>query len=174
MVASGASVTFDVQYSPVNGFADFETVTIGSDDGNDPFIEVELEGFGVYPADTNKCYASTGNNDGGRLLTIDMATGAATLVGNIDPNPGNAIPALAIDSKGRIIVYDSTYVSFYLVDAVTAEAYTLFGGDSPFKAIIFDENDVLYATKQYGGSQFGLYTVDLNTGTETLIGRYGG
>lgn len=118
------------------------------------------------------CYASTGNADGGRLLTIDLSTGAGTLIG---PAVGlGARPALAINSSGEIFVMDEgNFGTLHRIDATTG-AQTFVGTESVFGGftlgMAFDENDVLY-----GGSwNFGsFYTIDTATGAQTLIGPDG-
>lgn len=113
------------------------------------------------------CYASTGNQDGGRLLTIDLNTGAGTLVG---PTFGlGARPALAINSSGEIFVMDEGYYAgLYRIDAATG-AQTFVGtgllGDWTL-GMAFDENDFLHGQNWLGGD---FYTIDTATGLETII-----
>jgi len=67
------------------------------------------------------CYGSTGLADGGRLLQVDLQTGAGTLVTDL-PGVGQ-MPALAVDAAGRIHgVRDGVDSdSLCTVDAVTGE-----------------------------------------------------
>ena len=52
------------------------------------------------PATVGVCYGSTSVTDGDRLITIDLTTGAGTLVGDIVGVP--AMSGLAINSAGDI------------------------------------------------------------------------
>jgi hypothetical protein len=67
--------------------------------------------FAQVPADSGGCYATLGNNDpnAGSLITIDLNSGAGTLIGSTGIMgdlgvPG--VPALAIKSSGEIYVTD--------------------------------------------------------------------
>ncbi len=125
----------------------------------------------LAPATPNTCYATTGQRDGGRLLSLDRFTGAATLIAAI-PGLGRA-SGLAIDSNGNMFVSDALVPSnLYRIDAVTGAA-TLVGntGIVGLDGIAFDKNDVLYGAET--GFQDKLYTFNTTTGAPTLIGTMG-
>ena len=125
------------------------------------------------------CYASTGTVDGGRLLTIDLNTGAGTLIGpqnGMGPRLG-----LAINSSGEIFVSDTLdFASLFRIDAATGEqSFIGTGATGGFRdGIAFDENDVLYGASFFADprpqpgvspSKGVLFTIDTATGAETPI-----
>jgi hypothetical protein len=101
VIPPGGSETFEVTFSPTSAGVANSTITLTSDDADQPTKDVFLTGEGVVfnPAKPGVCYASTGFNDGGRLLTINNTTGAGTLIG---PTGLDFVPGLAINSNGGI------------------------------------------------------------------------
>lgn len=122
-------------------------------------------------------YASTGFRDGGRLLRIDLETGAATLIGatgvTVAGDDGSAMGGLAIDSQGRIFGTDPGVPStLWRVDASTGVATAVGStGLDGVDAIAFDDEDVLYAAESFGSDS--LYTLDPATGAATFVGNFG-
>ena len=126
-------------------------------------------------------YASTGFGDGGRLLTLDPATGAGTLVGNILDYRTNvdltAVQGLAVNSKGSMfgMVGDPAGATLFRIDPATGLADKI-GTITEYgfiEGIAFDEHDVLYgvtATDIIGGD---LVTIDTLTADITVIGPTG-
>jgi hypothetical protein len=171
IIPPGGSETFDVGFSPGSAVTFNTTITITSNDADDPIQEISLsgEGFTVTAASPGVCYASTGNSDGGRLLTINLDTGAGTLIG---PTGLNAVPALAINSSGAIYGIDGDYFDLYSIDAASGTAIFIANtGLDLLPAIAFDKNDVLYGLgKDPNTSLWNLYTISLGTGTPTIIG----
>lgn len=166
LISPGSFETFDVVFSPAVEGTFNGTITISSDDPDDPTVDVSVTGEGIFihPAEPSICYASTGHVDGGRLLFIDEATGAGSLIG---PTGVSAMPGLAISSTGAIIGGDS-FGGLYRVDAASGQAIFLldpgFGG--ALSGIAFDSSDVFFGVA--GGA---LYTIDLLSGQTTLIGN---
>ena len=138
------------------------------------------------------CFASIAGGfipqaNGGDLIRLNMASGAATLVGStgiVGDSGFSAVTALAINSAGEIF---STNVAcdavLYKIDpttgAGTSVALTTGGADCGFgcnnggllypDALAFDASDVLYAVDSCND----LYTVDIATGVGTKIGPVG-
>jgi hypothetical protein len=129
------------------------------------------------PALPGVAYASTGFRDGGRLLRIDLETGAATLIGvtgvTVVGDDGSAMGGLAIDSQGRIFGTDPGVPStLWRVDAATGLATAVGStGLDGIDAIAFDDVDVLYAAESFGADS--LYTLDPATGAATFVGSFG-
>jgi hypothetical protein len=130
------------------------------------FIFWGLNSLPAQEAVPGVCYGSTGNQDGGRLISIDLSTGTGTLIGDTGEE---AVPSIAINSLGEIYGLNERTGEIYLIDATTgtSELVTVTGLDQ-FFAMAFDTNDVLY-----GHSSNSLYTIDLSTGASTLIGYTG-
>jgi hypothetical protein len=102
--------------------------------------------------------------DNGRILTIDPATGAGTLIGSTELSQ---IPGLAINSAGEIFATSHFPASdLYRIDAMTG-AEVLIGstGEWSIAAIAFDGDDVLYALSS---ANFG--TINTSTGEFAAIG----
>jgi hypothetical protein len=169
VIPPGGTETFEVTFSPLTAGVFNSTITVTSDDPSDPTKDVTLTGEGVVinPAMPGVCYASTGINDGGRLLTIDNNTGAGTLIG---PTGLELVPGLAIDSKG--IMYGSDGRNLYKIDAVTGAAVFVANTGLQFlPAIAFDGNDVLYGLGlDPVNFQFSLFTINTTTGVPTVVG----
>jgi hypothetical protein len=128
--------------------------------------------FVIAPATMGVIYGTTGAADGGRLFTIDPATGAATLVGPTGIT--NGVPGLAINSSGEIWGAERVSGDLFRIDAVTAQGY--FQVSTPdidfLDALAFDDNDVLYGIG-FDPPNFQLRTIDVNTGVSTAIGPTG-
>jgi len=170
VIPSGSSETFEVAFSPTDTVMFNASIAITSDDPDDPTKNVALNGEGVViaPADSGVLYGSTGNSDGGRLLTIDPSTGVGTLIGSTGLG---AVPGLAINSNGVIYGTDDTSGDFYKIDALTGTAvFASSTGLSRLEAIAFDTSDVLYGVSSNNGN---LYTIDPATGSTNLIGFSG-
>jgi hypothetical protein len=170
VIPPGGSETFEVTFSPTSVGVFNSTITVTSDDPSDPTKEVSLSGEGVVinPAKPGVCYASTGNNDGGRLLTIDNTTGAGTLIG---PTGLDLVPGLAINSNGDMYGIDGN-TDLYKIDAATGTAVFVASTGLLFsRAIAFDGNDVLYGLVfDPSNFEFNLVTINTTTGISTLVG----
>ena len=129
----------------------------------------------ITNAEPGVCYGTTGigGTNPGSLFTIDIATGAATLVG---PTGQARMPSVAINSKGEMFGSNGGGASFlFRIDAATGlagvvEPITFGAGILAFiDAIAFDAKDVLY------GIDFNndLYTINPVTGAATLVGFTG-
>ncbi|MDH4070395.1 MAG: T9SS type A sorting domain-containing protein [Ignavibacteria bacterium] len=135
-----------------------------------PFIVKGTAGTSGDPlAQYGVCYASTGQmgTDPGSLLTIDLVTGAGTVVGS---SGLVGLPGLAINSSGVIYATETSNGDLYTINASTGEA-TFVGstGLGFLDAIAFSADDVLYGIDV----AFDLYTIDTGTATPTLVGNTG-
>lgn len=127
------------------------------------------------PATPGIMYASTGVADGGRLLTIDLNTGAGTLVGATGLI---AVPEIEIDSNGKIFAVEVAAPSFlsdlYRLDAASGTAYFVANiGLVGVEGLAFDENGVLYGASQLDSGFMidpFLWRIDTVTGVPTLVG----
>ena len=113
------------------------------------------------------------------LYTVDLSTGAATLVGSTNEY---YVLSLACNADGELYGYSIYYNSFYRIDKTTGES--IFIGNSGINSnnaneMEFDrENDILFAyirdVDQPVGSQRKWWTMDIETGEATLIGELQG
>ena len=104
------------------------------------------------------------SDSGGRLGTVDVATGSTTVVGNM----GQAMFDIAFDSVGNLWGI-SGGAQLFSINSSTAVA-TLVGstGTGFINSLVFGPGGVLYAA----GSS--LYSLNTSTGAGTLIGTGGG
>jgi len=166
--------TFEVTFSPTDSGVYNATISIASDDGNDPMVDLALTGEKVYLnlAEPGVCYATLGRNDpnAGSLITIDVTTGAGTLIGSTGII-GAGVPALAIKSTGEMYAADININSgLWRVDATTGTSALIAStGLYAISALAFNANDVLYAVDYIRY----LYIIDDSTGASTRIGNTG-
>jgi sugar lactone lactonase YvrE len=133
-------------------------------------FELSLACGPAAPAQPGVCYASTGGADGGRLLRLDLATGAGTLVG---PTGLGGVADLAIDSNGAIYGTERASGDLYRIDAATGQAFFVVQTGIGFlDAIAFDENDVLYGIGA-DPPGFNLRIIDPQAGGSMVVGPTG-
>ncbi len=125
---------------------------------------------------SNTMYASSTNITASSLYTLDLNTGAATLIGPITGSP--CAIALACDNNGQLYTYDICDDNFYAVNSGTGAASLIgpIGFDANFgQGLTYDAiNNVMYMAAFNGGSFAAeLRTVDLGTGNSTFVGTLG-
>jgi len=121
----------------------------------------------IAPAEAGVCYGSTGAGTGGLFLTIDLLSGAATVVG---PTGLSGVPGLAINSSGEIFGTERISGDLYRIDAVTGSVLFVASTGVPFlDGIAFDENDVLYGVG-FDPPAFTLLSIDTSSGATTRVG----
>jgi hypothetical protein len=126
--------------------------------------------FAFSPGDV--LYANNGCSCGANneLYTIDVSTGAITLVGTI-PFPG--VQALTFSPGGVLYGWDAgpedgAGAGLIVIDPLTANAVDVnpgVGGSYDIQTIAFSPDGVLY------GANDSLFTIDLTTGAQTLVGN---
>ena len=132
-------------------------------------LVIVASAHGQTPATPGVMYASTGFKDGGRLLTIDLSTGAGTLVGSTGLG---AAPDIAINSNCELFSLDAPSSNHNLFRLDAASGASLFVGNigaglRGLEALAFDANDVLYGTNQFPAV---LVRIDAVTGAPTVLG----
>jgi WD40 repeat protein len=120
--------------------------------------------FAFSPGDV--LYAN-GNSGGANneLYTIDVSTGAVTLVGYI-PFPG--VQALTFSPAGVLYGWDAGGAGLITIDPSTANAADVnpgVGGSFDIQTLAFSPDGVLY------GANDSLFTIDLTSGAQTLVGN---
>jgi len=164
---------FEVIFSPINPGDTTGTISITSDDADNSTIDLTLvgESYEVSLAESGVCYASTGKNGGGILLSIDLSTGVGKVVRPIRPTVLPGVPGLAINSDGQIFGSDGS--DLFRINAMTGEALLVGNtGLANLDALTFDGNDVLYGIDA-SSPDYSLYIIDTKTGATTLIGSTG-
>lgn len=99
----------------------------------------------------------------GNFATLDLSTGAVTVIGNL----GVTLTDIAINSQGDI--YGVSPSDLYRINPLTGVATVVGPTGVNTNALEFSSNDVLYAA----GTSASLYTIDLQTGVATTIGNIG-
>lgn len=105
------------------------------------------------------------SDSGGNLVTVDVATGSATVIGNSRV----ALTDIAFSPAGEL--YGLAFADLYRVDTTTAAV--TFVGDVGFSgnALVFGADGTLYGASSVTAN---LYTIDPTTGASTFIGNTGG
>lgn len=105
------------------------------------------------------------HDSNGNLGTVDVATGAVNVIGNM----GVVMTDIAFDPAGNL--YGLTFGGFYSINPTTAAA-TFIGnhGVSGGNALVFATNGTLYAA---GFSSGNLYTINPASGATTNLGNMG-
>lgn len=110
-----------------------------------------------------------------RLLRIDLATGAGTVVGS---NIGYSdVDGLAFDGQGRLWGVDDDTNRLIRIDTTTGLGTGVgngFGSGYNDMGLAFGANGTLYmAATDSAGTVGRLYTVDTGTGAATSVGEFG-
>jgi len=105
------------------------------------------------------------DDSAGRIGTVDVATGAATFLGN----SGVILTDIAFDPNGQL--YGTSFTSLYHIDKTTGTA-TLIGnnGVGSINALTFGADGTLYAA---ASSTTNLYSLNPTTGAATVLGNIG-
>jgi hypothetical protein len=150
--------------------------SINSNDGTMTFIGAQGAMNGLaYDSSTETWYAI----DSYSLYTVDVTTGATTLVGAL--GTANTLIGIAVDNAGTMYAYDvlfSGLSSLYTIDKTTGAATVvgsmgigfIYAQDPAYDR----DNSILYIAGYTQSSTGGLYTCDVTTGLCTLVGGFQG
>lgn len=97
----------------------------------------------------------------GQLGTVDVATGAATVIGNM----GSAMTDIAFDPSGNL--YGITFDTLFSIDPTTAVATAIGSLGISANSLVFDAAGTLYTANN------ALYTINTTTGAASLVGNGG-
>ncbi len=145
-------------------------VTIAPITGVTPGQIIVGMGFDLSSATMYLVGSNLGIPPSTQLYTLDIGTGAATLIGDITNAPG--IFAIAVNCDGEIYGFDSAGGNLVSIDPTTGAATivgslgvsSIFAQDADFDP----ETGMLYWTI-FNGASGELRSVDVNTGNSTLI-----
>jgi hypothetical protein len=109
------------------------------------------------------------------VSSIDMTTGARTVLGSITANAGITAAAAYDEATGRLFVTSSNNTSLYVVDVTNWSATWIgnfgLGSFAVMHGLEWDSSTgTLYAISSYDGC---LYTIDTTTAAATLVGPTG-
>ena len=164
-------VSFDtlivkIKFSPTTAGDYDEILPVNANDPAITGLHIVGHGYDMYEAVANYFYASSGPNNNGDILTIDMTTGAGTLLGS---SLFNEVRRIAVNPLNNIIYGIVTVpggTGIVRVNAKDGDAYELFRTDlSQVNGIAFDTLGTLYLAQQTGG----IYTVDEINQTYSIV-----
>jgi hypothetical protein len=102
------------------------------------------------------------NDSRGQLATVDVATGAATIIGNT----GVVLTDIAFSPSGEL--YGIDFRNLYRVDVATAQTALIGPHSIPAgNALAFDGRGTLFAA---AAVTMSLFTIDTGTGLSTVLG----
>ena len=171
-IAPGETERFQVAFAATDTGRFLRTLSVASDDGDDPAVAVPLSGEGRFTP-LGSAFAAVGTDAGtssGQLLAINTATGAGTIVGSTGLT---GISALAVSSGGILVAAEAgTGRLFRLSHLDGARRLLAETALSGFRALAFDGADSLYAIGD-DGPDYSLYRIDIHSGAATPIGATG-
>ncbi len=117
----------------------------------------------------------TGASFDSNLFTIDLETGAASVIGAIVNYPAD-LSAMAFDRNGTLFVLDTTHEALYTVDPTNAQIVTSVSLSQPLRGMagmaFHPTTGALYVADghEVWSTMRNLYTLDSDTGLLTTIG----
>jgi hypothetical protein len=130
----------------------------------------------AYDSTTGTMYAVTGCPSGSSLYTIDLTTGAETLVGALTNE--TCTVAIAFDADGNLFGMDIVSDTLFAIDKTNASDSAI--GGIGFNAnyaqdMKFDQSTGILYLAGFNADNFSdaMYTLDLTDGHSTLIGNIG-
>lgn len=98
------------------------------------------------------------SDSAGNLGTVDVATGAVNLIGNM----GKTMTDIAFDPNGNL--YGIDFNTLFSIDKNTAAATQIGSIGTGLNSLVFSSNGTLYAANS------SLYTINTATGAASLVG----
>ena len=111
-------------------------------------------------------------------LAMDLMTGQATQIGNVEPDSHPFQTGLAVDANDRLILkgnVDNNVVAVFEVSKTSGElnrVIDLSPSSNSISVLAFDENNQSYSVEYKSGATW-LQTLDLTTGAVTNVGTLG-
>ncbi len=174
-LATFAIETLWVRFVPENRGSFADSLMVNSSDTVRPALKIAVYGSGfiVDQAVSGTMYAGSGTTDFGRLRTVDPIDASTTPVGpsgfnqllnlRVRVSTGELV-GLATNSATTAAAYDVVRINSSLGDAHTISTIPL----NFLKGMTF-RDDTMYVGRITGG----IYSVDLATGTPTLVAATG-
>ena len=160
------SLSLDFTFSPTVADSVEETFLVSSNDPDFVGFTLMAHGYSIYPALDKVMYASSGPQNNGEILEVDLGTGAGT---NIGPSLFNDIQGLAINpSDNELLAVRSTPSESEIlrVNSLGGDSYLLYNLDlGNMIGISFDNSGTLYGALETGE----IYTIDLTNGTYQYV-----
>lgn len=194
---AATTVLGGIAFQPACDFEDGDFSTLYCVDFANPATLVAMDATNCSATTIGTCSMASGHNPSGmawddstgtmflsstdivtsNLYTIDISTGACTLVGGMgSASPGNI--AIGVDTSGQMFGYDIINDSLQSIDKNTGLATTVgpIGFDANFaQGMDFDAADGTCYIFAFNNTTFlgELRTCDTSTGSTTLVGAIG-
>lgn len=170
VVASYDSIYIDFVFSPASSGPYEELISVSSNDPNFTGYTLKGNGYEINPAATDLVYASTGGGNNGDMLTINLSTGAGTLIG---PSLFTEVKSISIHPVTKTIygiVTSPTETQLVRVNALNGDSYVLHNLLVPQMAgIAFDTTGLLLGVARTGE----IYQIDYSDGNAVMISDAG-
>ncbi len=160
------SLTIELVFTPADSgdFEEFLQVTSNDSD----FVGFTLKGHGytIAAANFNQIYGSSGIQNNGEILKLDIGTGEGSLIG---PSLFSEIKSISIKPQSNVVygvVTNLIESKIVRVNAAGGDAYTVFNLPvAEMYGIAFDISGAFYGITKTGD----LYKIDLTDGTASFI-----
>ena len=119
------------------------------------FVLAITVGLGNYASATPILWVG---DSSGKLGTVDVATGAVNVIGNM----GQSMTDIAFDPNGNL--YGITFTDLYSINKTTAASSLIGSLGTSANSMVFDSSGTLYTANS------SLYTVNVSTGAATIVG----
>lgn len=168
-ISPDESVDIQVKFSPMGEEEFVETVIITSNSQiGDVELLVEGEGGTLAKAEATVCYATTGINEGGSLLAIDLSNGTATKI--VDLDGFDLSPAIAINSMLDAFIIDPIENTLYRISCTSGKSSFVLSLAVSDIGMDFDSNDELYLVGLAEDGSRNLYRLNIDDDVINTVG----
>lgn len=168
-ISPDESVDIQVKFSPMDEGEFGETITITSNSQiGDVELFVEGEGGTLAKAEVTVCYATTGINEGGSLLVIDLSNGSATKMADLDGF--DLSPAIAINSMLDAFIIDPITNTLNRISCTSGKSSLVISLNVSDIGMDFDGNDVLYLVGLEDDGSRNLYSLNIDDDVISTVG----
>jgi len=160
------SLTIEFVFTPTDTGDYEEFIQVTSNDPDFKGFTLKGNGYTIASANFNQIYGSSGIQNNGEVLTIDLSSGAGTLIG---PSLFNEIKSISIDPSSNIIygvVTNLIESQIVRINVEAGDAYTIFTLPiAEMYGVSFDTSGVFYGITKTGD----LYRIDVTDETATFV-----
>ena len=161
--------SIEFSFSPLQSGMFSDTVLIENDGSVSPvMIILKGESFIPPPAEPASCYAVTGLKDGGRLLKVNLATGSATVLSEMQNV--NYATSVSSDQNNNLFIYDANNNQIRKIDPFTGQSVIIMNMNLTFVAMDFNQENLLYVTGEDLSGQINLILIQPSTGEQQYLG----
>lgn len=163
------SLVLTLQFTPASPGHFDETFNVESNDPNFQGVQLMGTGYIINPVIEHIMYASTGEQSGGKLLKVNLLTGAADSIGSSLFDDVSFISKISVNPENYVLYGLLSGVNnsqLLRVNAAGGDAYILYTLNLDHLVdVAFDTAGTLYTIQSNGK----IYTVDLTNGSTTYV-----